>query len=61
MRHRRTRSRTKNFNTNQWYYYVMSNEYRFECEFCGKDFGTDVMDLALHIGRIHDMPRSRTD
>ncbi len=35
----------------------MSNEYKFECEFCGKDFGAEVVELALHIGRMHDRPR----
>ena len=30
----------------------------FECNFCGTSFGTNVIELALHIGRIHDSPRS---
>ena len=36
----------------------MSNTYRFQCQFCGKDFGSDVVELALHIGKIHDKPRN---
>jgi len=26
--------------------------------FCGKEYGTDVVELALHIGRVHDQPRN---
>jgi hypothetical protein len=26
--------------------------------FCGKDYGIDVVELALHIGRVHDKPRN---
>ncbi|MDH3658173.1 MAG: hypothetical protein OEM77_08580 [Nitrosopumilus sp.] len=37
----------------------MSNQYTFDCRFCGKDFGSDVVELALHIGKIHDSPRKR--
>ena len=35
----------------------MPQRCRFECSFCGKDFGSDVMGLAVHIGRIHDRSR----
>ena len=34
-----------------------SPELRFACPFCGRDFGSDVMGLAVHIGRMHDPPR----
>jgi len=26
--------------------------------FCGEEYGTDVVELALHIGRVHDQPRN---
>lgn len=32
--------------------------YNFQCTFCGLDFGEDVIELALHIGREHDKPRN---
>ena len=35
----------------------MVNQYVFECNFCGISFGTDVIKLALHIRKIHDVPR----
>jgi len=35
----------------------MSNQYSFQCKFCGVDFGNDVIELAIHIGRAHDKPR----
>ena len=35
----------------------MSESYIFECQFCGKNFGTDPMSLATHIGKSHDSPR----
>lgn len=38
----------------------MSNQYTFHCEFCGEDFGTDVVELALHIGNVHDSPRGQS-
>jgi hypothetical protein len=42
---------------NLWINYVtgiiLSNEYTFHCKFCGKDFGSSVIDLATHIGRDH--------
>jgi len=39
----------------------LSNQYKFECKFCGKDFDTDVVELALHIGRVHDIPRNSSE
>ncbi|MCE2498543.1 MAG: hypothetical protein J4F28_06085 [Nitrosopumilaceae archaeon] len=36
-----------------------ASPYVFECTFCGKVFGSDVMGLALHIGRTHDHTRTR--
>ncbi len=38
-------------------YMILSNQYTFQCKFCGKDYGSDVIELALHIGRVHDNPR----
>ena len=35
----------------------MSSRFTFECKYCGMDFGTDVVKLALHIGKIHDTSR----
>jgi len=32
----------------------LSNQYTFHCKFCGEDFGNSVVNLAIHIGRIHD-------
>lgn len=32
----------------------MSNQYEFQCPYCGKDFGNKVIDLATHIGKEHD-------
>jgi len=31
--------------------------YSFRCQFCDMEFGLDVINLALHIGRTHDTPR----
>jgi hypothetical protein len=28
----------------------MSNQYEFRCPFCEKNFGSDVIDMAKHIG-----------
>ncbi len=36
----------------------MSDHFEFDCPYCGKDFGNAVIDLAKHIGEIHDSPRS---
>lgn len=35
----------------------MSNTYQFHCTYCGKEFGEDVIELARHIGSIHDPSR----
>ncbi len=35
----------------------MTEKFDFDCPFCGKDFGSEVIDLARHIGEIHDPPR----
>lgn len=32
----------------------MPGKFDFECGFCGKNFGRDVIKLARHIGRQHD-------
>ena len=37
----------------------MSNQFKFEYQFCGEEFGKNVVDLALHIGKIHDSPRNK--
>jgi len=37
---------------------ILPNQYKFKCKFCGKDYGTDVIELALHIGKVHDNPRN---
>ncbi len=42
----------------RYYDTILSNQFKFECMFCGKDFGIDVMKLALHIGKIHDQARN---
>lgn len=31
----------------------------FECEYCGKDFGSEPQKLAVHIGKIHDSGRGK--
>lgn len=36
----------------------MSNQYEFHCKYCGKEFGSEVIDLAKHIGKEHDPTRS---
>ena len=45
------------FNTIIFYDLIVSNTYKFQCKFCGEDFGDDVVELAVHIGRVHDSPR----
>ncbi len=40
---------------------ILSNQYEFECKFCGKNYGLDVIKLAVHIGKVHDKPRIRFD
>jgi uncharacterized C2H2 Zn-finger protein len=37
---------------------IMSNQYEFRCPFCEKNFGSDVIDMAKHIGKQHDPCRS---
>ena len=37
----------------------MSSQYNFECTICGLKFGSDVIELALHIGKVHDPPRAK--
>lgn len=37
----------------------MSSQYNFECVYCGLEFGSEVIELALHIGKVHDPPRSK--
>lgn len=32
--------------------------HKFACRFCGKYYGEDPIELALHIGRVHDQPRN---
>ena len=36
---------------------MLSEPYTFKCLFCGKDFGSDVVGLAQHIGKVHDKER----
>ncbi len=35
----------------------VSGKLRFDCQFCGRDFGDDVIGLARHIGKLHDPAR----
>jgi hypothetical protein len=37
---------------------IVSNQFEFQCPFCGKDFGNEVIDMARHIGKQHDPSRS---
>ncbi len=37
---------------------ILSSQYEFKCMFCDKEYGSDVVELALHIGRVHDQPRN---
>lgn len=37
---------------------TVSDQYVFECNFCGVNFGTDVIELALHIRKVHDRARN---
>ena len=36
----------------------MPDQFEFDCMYCGKEFGDDVIELALHIGKEHDPVRS---
>ena len=38
----------------------VSGHYEFDCMYCGKQFGEDVIGLAKHIGKIHDPVRSKS-
>ena len=33
---------------------ILSDQYKFKCKFCEMDFGDNVIELAIHIGRVHD-------
>lgn len=36
----------------------MTNQFDFECPICGEAFGSEVIELAKHIGDEHDPSRS---
>jgi len=46
------------FNTVTCYDQILSSQYSFQCMFCGKEYGEKVIDLAIHIGKVHDKPRN---
>ena len=46
------------FNTVTWYDQILSSQYSFQCMFCGKEYGEKVIELAIHIGKVHDKPRN---
>jgi len=46
------------FNTVTWCDQILSNQYSFQCMFCGKEYGEKVIELAIHIGKVHDKPRN---
>lgn len=37
----------------------MVENFEFYCSYCGKEFGKAVIDLAKHIGDIHDPTRKK--
>ncbi len=37
---------------------ILSNQYSFQCMFCGKEYGDKVIELAIHIGKVHDKQRN---
>ena len=37
----------------------MSSQFEFDCIYCGKEFGDDVIELAKHIGKEHDPVRAK--
>ncbi len=37
----------------------MKEKFDFYCSYCGKEFGEQVIDLAIHIGKIHDPTRKK--
>ena len=39
----------------------MEDQFDFQCRYCGRDFGGDVIKLARHIGRRHDPGRQVSD
>ena len=39
------------FNTVTWYDQILSTQYKFQCMFCGKEYGDNVVELAIHIGK----------
>ncbi len=47
------------FNTVICYDQILSSQYSFQCMFCGKEYGENVIDLAIHIGKVHDKPRNQ--
>ena len=51
-------TRSAIINTITSYDQILSSQYKFECKFCGKEYGTEVVKLALHIGRVHDKTRN---
>ncbi len=46
------------FNTVTRYDQILSSQYSFQCMFCGKEYGEKVIDLAIHIGKVHDKQRN---
>ncbi len=46
------------FNTVICYDQILSSQYSFQCMFCGKEYGENVIKLAIHIGKVHDNPRN---
>ena len=46
------------FNTVTWCDQILSSQYSFQCMFCGKKYGEKVIELAIHIGKVHDKPRN---
>ncbi len=51
-------NRSAIINTITSYDQILSSQYKFKCTFCGKEYGTDVVELAIHIGRVHDQQRN---
>ena len=39
--------------------FCISCKFEFDCVYCGKEFGDDVIKLAKHIGKEHDAVRSK--
>ena len=36
----------------------VASQFDFYCKYCGKNFGSDVIKLAKHIGKQHDQSRA---